>query len=86
MSLCGYAGREDDALAKEVFALLDGLAGVILLNLLASLAEFELEMIRERVVAGMERARRQAKKIGRPRVLDRRGLKSRFARICPLFC
>lgn len=40
--------------------------GRLLLNLLANLAEFE--MIRERVTAGMERARRQGKHIGRPRV------------------
>ena len=57
--------------------------GRLLLNLLASLAEFELEMIRERVTAGMDRARRQGKRIGRPRVMDRRGFKSRFARILP---
>ena len=38
--------------------------GRLLLNLLASLAEFELEMIRERIIAGMDRARRQGKKIG----------------------
>jgi DNA invertase Pin-like site-specific DNA recombinase len=35
--------------------------GRLLLNLLASLAEFELELIRERVKAGMERARRQGR-------------------------
>ena len=35
-----------------------------MLNLLAALAEFELEMIRERVKAGMDRARRQGKRIG----------------------
>ena len=52
--------------------------GRLLLNLLASLAEFELEMIRERVKAGMDRARRQGKKIGRPKVTDRRGFNSRF--------
>ena len=57
--------------------------GRLLLNLLASLAEFELEMIRERVTAGMDRARRQGKRIGRPRVIDRRGFKNRFARILP---
>ena len=57
--------------------------GRLLLNLLASLAEFELEMIRERVIAGMDRARRQGKKIGRPRVIDRRGFKNRFARVLP---
>jgi len=51
--------------------------GRLLLNLLASLAEFELEMIRERVKAGMDRARRQGKKIGRPKVTDRRGFLTR---------
>ena len=52
--------------------------GRLLLNLLASLAEFELELIRERVKAGMDRAARQGKKIGRPRVTDRRGFQSRY--------
>ena len=52
--------------------------GRLLLNLLASLAEFELELIRERVKAGMDRARRQGRKIGRPRVTDRRGFKKSF--------
>ena len=55
--------------------------GRLLLNLLASLAEFELELIRERVKAGMDRAARQGKKIGRPRVIDRRGFKSRYKAI-----
>ena len=44
--------------------------GRLLLNLLASLAEFELEMIRERVIAGMDRARRQGRRIGRRRVSE----------------
>ena len=52
--------------------------GRLLLNLLASLAEFELELIRERVKAGMERARRQGIHIGRPRVTDRRGFNASF--------
>ena len=52
--------------------------GRLLLNLLAALAEFELELIRERVKAGMDRARRQGKQIGRPKVTDRRGFKGRF--------
>ena len=55
--------------------------GRLLLNLLAALAEFELEMIRERVKAGMERARRQGKQIGRPSVWDRRGFSRRFGDI-----
>ncbi len=52
--------------------------GRLLLNLLASLAEFELEMIRERVKAGMDRARRQGKHIGRPKITDRKGFNRRF--------
>jgi DNA invertase Pin-like site-specific DNA recombinase len=52
--------------------------GRLLLNLLAALAEFELELIRERVKPGMDRARRQGKRIGRPRITDRRGFSQRF--------
>ncbi len=52
--------------------------GRLLLNLLAALAEFELDMIRERVKAGMDRARRQGRQIGRPKVTDRKGFKKRF--------
>ena len=55
--------------------------GRLLLNLLASLAEFELELIRERVKAGMERARRQGRRIGRPKVSDRRGFQTRFGAV-----
>ncbi|MBI4311516.1 MAG: recombinase family protein [Chloroflexi bacterium] len=55
--------------------------GRLLLNLLASLAEFELELIREWVKAGMERARRQGKRIGRPRVSERRGFSRDFGAI-----
>ena len=43
--------------------------GRLIMNLLAALAEFELELIRERTKAGMDRARRQGKRIGRPRVI-----------------
>ena len=52
--------------------------GRLLMNLLASIAEFEMELIRERVKAGMERARRQGKRIGRPRLLDDRRFARRF--------
>ena len=55
--------------------------GRLLPNLLAALAEFELEFIRERVKAGMDRAARQGKRIGRPRVTDRRGFKDRYKTI-----
>ena len=53
----------------------------VMLNILGSLAEFELELIRERVKAGMDRARRQGKRIGRPGVTDRRGFDRRFGAI-----
>ena len=55
--------------------------GRLLLNMLAAVAEFELEMIRERVKARMDRARRQGKRIGRPSVMDRRGFRKRFGAI-----
>ena len=55
--------------------------GRLLLNLLASLAEFELELIRERVKAGMDRARRQGKHIGRPKVTARRGFQGQYKAI-----
>jgi DNA invertase Pin-like site-specific DNA recombinase len=57
--------------------------GRLLLNLLASLAEFELELIRERVTAGMDRARREGKRIGRPPGLDPR-IAARVADVLPL--
>jgi len=52
--------------------------GRLMLNMLAALAEFELELIRERVKAGMERARRQGKRIGRPKITEKRGFKTHF--------
>ena len=55
--------------------------GRLLLNILGALAEFELELIRERVKAGMERARRQGRRMGRPRVTERRGFNRRFGAI-----
>ncbi len=55
--------------------------GRLLLNMLDAVAEFELEMIRERVKAGMDRARRQGKRIGRPSVMDRRGFRKRFGAV-----
>ena len=55
--------------------------GRLLMNLLAALAEFELELIRERVKAGMDRARKQGRRIGRPRVTERRGFSTRFKTI-----
>ena len=41
--------------------------GRLLLHVLASVAEFERSLIAERVSAGLDRARRQGKALGRPR-------------------
>jgi DNA invertase Pin-like site-specific DNA recombinase len=41
-------------------------AGKLQLHILAALAEFERERIRERVLAGLQRARTQGRKLGRP--------------------
>ncbi len=41
--------------------------GKLLFNLLASFAEFEREQIAERVKAGMARAKREGRHVGRPR-------------------
>jgi DNA invertase Pin-like site-specific DNA recombinase len=47
-------------------------AGRMLFQVIGAMAEFEREIIRERVVAGIERAKRKGRKLGRPRVhLDR---------------
>ena len=42
-------------------------AGKLQLHILAALAEFERERIRERVLAGLQRARAQGRRLGRPR-------------------
>ena len=42
-------------------------AGRLQLHVLGAIAEFERERIRERVVAGLQRARSQGKRLGRPR-------------------
>lgn len=57
--------------------------GRLLLNLLASLAEFELEVLRERVKAGMDRARRQGKHVGRPGGTTVNGFQARWAELEP---
>src|SRR5918993_942935 len=43
-------------------------AGRLQLHVLGAIAEFERERIKERVVAGLARARAQGKRLGRPRV------------------
>jgi putative DNA-invertase from lambdoid prophage Rac len=43
-------------------------AGKLQMHILGAIAEFERERIRERVMAGLERARTQGKRLGRPTV------------------
>src|SRR5437879_1127907 len=42
-------------------------AGKLQMHILGAIAEFERERIRERVLAGLQRARTQGKQLGRPR-------------------
>lgn len=42
-------------------------AGMLMMQILGAFAEFEREIIRERTMAGLDRARAQGKKLGRPR-------------------
>jgi putative DNA-invertase from lambdoid prophage Rac len=42
-------------------------AGMLMLQILGAFAEFEREIIRERTMAGLDRARAQGKILGRPR-------------------
>lgn len=44
--------------------------GDLMLNILTSFAQFERALIAERVRAGMDRARRQGKHVGRPRAIN----------------
>jgi len=43
-------------------------AGKLQMHILGAIAEFERERIRERVLAGLQRARKSGKRLGRPRV------------------
>jgi len=42
-------------------------AGMLMMQILGAFAEFEREIIRERTMAGLDRARAEGKKLGRPR-------------------
>ncbi len=57
---------------KSMFSMKEGLdlstaAGRMFANILAAMANFERERIRERTMLGLARARAQGKKLGRPR-------------------
>ena len=52
--------------------------GEALYYITVAYAQLERGILRERVKAGMDRAKKMGHKIGRPRVMDRRGFKRRF--------
>jgi DNA invertase Pin-like site-specific DNA recombinase len=49
-------------------------SGQLLFNVLGSIAEFERDLIRERVSAGLKAAKRRGQQLGRPPALDARGI------------
>ena len=55
--------------------------GEALYYITVAYAQLERGILRERVKAGMDRARRQGRRIGRPRVTDRKGFNRRFGDI-----
>jgi DNA invertase Pin-like site-specific DNA recombinase len=64
--------EELQALGVAFVSLAEGIdattpAGKLQMHILGAIAEFERERIRERVMAGLQRARSQGKRLGRPR-------------------
>ncbi len=64
--------REFDALSVDLIVLDQAIdttlpAGRLLFHVLAAISEFELDLIRDRVMAGLKRARARGIKLGRPR-------------------
>ena len=55
--------------------------GEALYYITVAYAQLERGILKERVKAGMDRARRQGKQIGRPKVTDRKGFNLRFNEI-----
>ena len=55
--------------------------GEALYYITVAYAQLERGILRERVKAGMERARKQGKRIGRPRVTERRGFDRRLGAV-----
>jgi DNA invertase Pin-like site-specific DNA recombinase len=58
-------------------------AGRLLLTILATVAEFERDLIRERVREGMANARRKGSRIGRPAVLSKPTIRRRWRELEP---
>ena len=52
---------------KENIVLDDNPTNQLMVNILSSFAQFERDIIRERTMAGLDRARAEGKKLGRPR-------------------
>jgi DNA invertase Pin-like site-specific DNA recombinase len=48
-------------------------SGMFMMQILGAFAEFEREIIRERTMAGLDRARAQGKKLGRPKGAIKKG-------------
>ena len=66
--------EELQALGVAFVSLAEGIdattaAGKLQMHILGAIAEFERERIRERVLAGLQRARTQGKRLGRPRAV-----------------
>src|SRR3989449_163312 len=64
--------KELEALGVDLVVLDQGIdsttpSGRLLFHVLAAIAEFERDLIRERVVAGIRRAKAQGRRLGRPR-------------------
>ena len=55
--------------------------GEALYYITVAYAQLERGILRERVKAGMDRGRKQGRRIGRPRVMDRKGFSRRFGDI-----
>jgi DNA invertase Pin-like site-specific DNA recombinase len=55
--------------------------GRLLMTLLAAVAEFERDLIRERVLEGLENARRKGTRLGRPGALARPGFEKRWLEV-----
>lgn len=52
---------------KENIVLDDNPTNKLMINILSAFAQFERDIIRERTIAGLERARQEGKKLGRPK-------------------
>ena len=55
--------------------------GEALYYITVAYAQLERGILRERVMAGMERARREGRRIGRPRVTEHKGFSQRFGAV-----